>query len=147
MEMVWYPDTTSQKTGGKPCENDLLSGYLRMARPGTFKPGQSGNPSGKPKSLQGVIELARTYTPDAINRLATIVSDDEAPPAAQVAASIALLERGWGKPVQPIDADINMRATYVVRAPSAVESAEQWLRLYAPAGMVEPVTIDDDGNT
>ena len=113
----------------------------------SFKPGQSGNPSGRPKIPGDVIELARVHTPDAIGRLASIVRDDDAPPASQVAAAIALLERGWGKPVQPIDADVNLRASYVIRAPSAVESAEQWLRLYAPAGMVEPVTIDDDGNT
>jgi len=95
-----------------------------------------------------VIELARAHTPAAINRLATIVRDDVAPPAAQVAASIALLERAWGKPIQPVDATLDMRATYVIRAPSAVESAEQWLRLYAPAGMIEPVTVTgDDGNT
>ena len=109
-----------------------------------FQPGQSGNPLGRPKAVLEVVELARTYTPAAIARLGAIVDDDKAPPAAQVAASIALLERGWGKPVQPIDADINLRATYVVRAPSAIESADQWLRLYAPAGMVEPVS-DDEG--
>jgi hypothetical protein len=112
-----------------------------------FKPGQSGNPSGKPKALADVIEMARLHTPMAMLTLADIARSKSEPTAARVAASIALLERGWGKPVQPIDADINMRATYVVRAPSAVESAEQWLRLYAPVGMVEPVTIDDNGNT
>jgi hypothetical protein len=120
----------------------------RAPTSGSFRPGQSGNPGGRPRIIGDVIELAREHTPAAIGRLASIVGDDAAPPAAQVAASIALLERGWGRPVQPIDADVNMRATYVIRAPSAVESAEQWLRLYAPAGMIEPVTVTgDDGNT
>ena len=112
-----------------------------------FKPGRSGNPGGRPKALADVIELARTHTPDAINRLAHIVRDDAAPPAAQVAASMALLDRAWGKPVQPLDADVNLRASYVIRAPSAVESAEQWLRLYAPGGMVEPVMDTGDNES
>lgn len=61
---------------------------------------------------------------------------------------MVLLERAWGKPVQPIDADVNMRASYVIRAPSATASVQEWLRQYAPAGMVEPVMVtDDNGNT
>jgi hypothetical protein len=109
-----------------------------------FRPGQSGNPSGRPKIPGDVIELARSHTRMAISMLADIARSDEAPPAARVAASMALLDRAWGKPSQPVDADVNVRASYVVRAPSAIESTEQWLRLYAPAGMVEPM-VDDSG--
>jgi hypothetical protein len=32
--------------------------------------------------------------------------------------------------------------TYVVRAPSPVESASEWLRLHAPSDSREPVVID-----
>jgi hypothetical protein len=35
----------------------------------------------------------------AITALANIASNDEAPPAAIVAAATALLDRAWGKPV------------------------------------------------
>lgn len=50
-----------------------------------------------------VIDLARAHTKTAIAALARIAGDEEQPPAAIVAASIALLERGWGKPVQPTE--------------------------------------------
>ena len=69
---------------------------------GRFKPGQSGNPGGRPKALLEVVELARSHTVTAIMTLARIAADEAAPAAAQVAASNSLLERGWGKAVQPI---------------------------------------------
>ena len=108
-----------------------------------FQPGQSGNPLGRPKAvLSRSVRNSRAPSrpPLSPGLLGAIVDDDKAPPAAQVAASIALLERGWGKPVQPIDADINLRATYVIRAPSAIEISRPMaapLRCHA-AGMVEP---------
>src|SRR5271170_4755999 len=49
-----------------------------------------------------VRELARTYTEDAINRLVFWMKSDD--PRASVAASNSLLDRGYGKPVAPIEA-------------------------------------------
>lgn len=66
-----------------------------------FAPGVSGNPSGRPKILQEVIDLARQHTEAAMLTLASIASDAEKPTAARVSAATALLDRGWGKPVQP----------------------------------------------
>lgn len=76
-----------------------------MAKPGTFKPGQSGNPSGRPKVIGHVQELARAHTDAAMKTLLAIAQAEDAPAAARVAASTALLDRGWGKPTQPIDGD------------------------------------------
>ena len=52
--------------------------------------------------LGDVQELARQQSPQAIDALAKIMSDEKAPPAARVAAANALLDRGYGKPTQPI---------------------------------------------
>ena len=68
-----------------------------------FPPGVSGNPGGRPAVIGPVRELARQHTTTAINTLADIARNTEAPPAARVAASSALLDRGWGKPTQPLE--------------------------------------------
>ena len=67
-----------------------------------FPKGVSGNPGGRPKVLGDVQELARQKSPEAITTLANIMHDEKAPSAARVAAANALLDRGYGKPTQPI---------------------------------------------
>jgi hypothetical protein len=64
-----------------------------------FTKGQSGNPGGRPKHDLEVKQLAREYTAEAIERLATWMRGKNA--TASVAAAQAILDRGWGKPAQP----------------------------------------------
>ena len=66
-----------------------------------FKPGQSGNPGGRPRAIVDVQELARTYTPAAIKALGNALNS----PRERVAAAQALLDRAWGKPTQPLAGD------------------------------------------
>lgn len=70
-----------------------------------FEKGKSGNPSGRPKIDSRVRELAQAQTESAIAGLVGVLEDKKAPAAARVSAAVALLDRGWGKPVQPIDGD------------------------------------------
>lgn len=41
----------------------------------------------------------------ALNTLVGIARQPDAPPASRVAASEAILNRGWGKPTQPVSGD------------------------------------------
>ena len=66
-----------------------------------FRPGQSDNPTGRPKALKPVEDAAREHTPAAMATLATIMEDDGQPAAARVRAAELLLDRAWGKPRQP----------------------------------------------
>ena len=45
-------------------------------------------------------DIARESTTLAIETLRTIAADTEAPHAARVSAATALLDRGWGRPMQ-----------------------------------------------
>jgi hypothetical protein len=63
--------------------------------------GQSGNPNGRPPEYNEVKALARKWTKPALRRLAHIMRHGETEGAC-VAAAIALLDRGWGKPSQEI---------------------------------------------
>lgn len=68
----------------------------------TFVKGQSGNPGGLPKGMAELKALARQHAPAAIDTLASIMRDSLTPPAARVSAATALLDRGFGKPVQAV---------------------------------------------
>jgi hypothetical protein len=49
--------------------------------------------------------LARANTEMAIATLATICENANVPPAARVAAAVALLDRGWGRPTQALSVE------------------------------------------
>ncbi len=78
---------------------------------GMFKPGQSGNLSGRPKSDKTIRDLARVHTKDALDTLSEIVKNPKASDTARVQASNALLDRGWGKAPQYVE-NVSLRFTY-----------------------------------
>lgn len=57
------------------------------------------------KTPTEIRSLARAHTAAAINCLAGIMNKEDAPEAARVSAAEKLLDRGWGKAVQPISGD------------------------------------------
>ena len=67
----------------------------------TFKPGQSGNPGGRPKEAAEVKALARSHSKAAVEKLVDLMrsSADE---RTIIAACNSILDRGLGKPAQAI---------------------------------------------
>src|SRR5262249_50253183 len=61
--------------------------------------------------------------PAAIEALVSIMNNTKASDAARVSAACALLDRGYGKGPQHIDAE---SGSYVVRLPEVAKSAEEW---------------------
>jgi Family of unknown function (DUF5681) len=81
----------------------------------TFQPGQSGNPGGRPKITSELRRLARKHTTAAIKKLADIMEKGESEQACIMAAN-AILDRGWGKPTQPIAGDDDAPPVMVIDA-------------------------------
>jgi hypothetical protein len=73
-------------------------------------------PDGTPKKRlpTDLKSLARAYTDRCIASLGGIAENGESE-AARVAASIALLDRGWGKPNQPHEAKIEGALEIILR--------------------------------
>lgn len=68
-----------------------------------WRPGQSGNPSGRPGGYAEFREMCRSKSPQAVEALEGALT--EGGPSA-VAAARVLLEYGWGKPASaPEDLD------------------------------------------
>ena len=90
-----------------------------------FKPGQSGNPKGRPKRTMSdgrhLSDLAKEHTEVALGALVKVLVSKRAQSSAIVQAAAAILDRGWGRPQQQISADLKMRAGIV----EEIEAARQ----------------------
>lgn len=99
-----------------------------MAGNPNWTKGKSGNPGGRSKALVEVKALAQQHTESAVQALADIVLDTDAPPAARVAAASVILDRGWGKPTQQMD--VNVKHNFV----EALRELERIRREHAAVG-------------
>lgn len=72
----------------------------RRAPSTAFKPGQSGNPGGRPKKLQDLAQAAQEHSVTALATLVAVCK--KGPAAARVAAAKELLDRGYGKAPQTL---------------------------------------------
>lgn len=77
----------------------------RKAPKSAFKPGQSGNPGGRPKKTEEqrtLEEMCRQRTPEALATVLGIMDKGENE-RNRLAAAQFVIERGWGKAAQTID--------------------------------------------
>ena len=74
---------------------------------GYWLPGSSGNPSGMVKGKAMAVgelrKLAREMTPECLETLRNVMQDPFQTGAARVAAVSLLLDRGYGKAIQPVE--------------------------------------------
>ena len=108
---------------------------------GRWAPGQSGNPGGRPGGVAAVRELARNHTAEAIECLLKEMRKGDTSHA-RIAAANALLDRGWGRPTQPLAGDaeeppVEIRMTRAELAEQARRRIDEAFREYRAPGYEE----------
>jgi hypothetical protein len=96
-----------------------------------FAQGVSGNPGGRPKKNDELIQAARDKTVIALDTLASIMANKQAPAAARVAAAREILDRGWGRPTQDVRVEAELTATVNTQAFIRPSTYAEWLELRA----------------
>ena len=81
-------------------------GNVENLRPHQWKPGQSGNPSGRKKTPDQVRDLLKDALEDAVKTLIELSQHAEKDSVRYQAAQ-DLVDRVLGKPTQPLDIDQN----------------------------------------
>jgi len=112
---------------------------------GRYASGFSGNPGGRPKVIQDIRNLAREHTEVAIKALRHIAEQGQQE-AARVAAASALLDRGWGRPTQPLAGDDTM-PPLGISADQVQQRKERASQMIEEAfGEAEPLMGETQGN-
>ena len=81
-------------------ESTLEQVKKRPAPSTAWKPGQSGNPGGRPRVVADIRALAQAEGDACIAALKRVMDDPKSPAAAKVQAAQALLDRGYGRAIQ-----------------------------------------------
>ena len=75
----------------------------------------AGRPRGKVSAAKLLVaEAAREHAEDALSVLVAIAKDPEAPASARVSAANHILDRGYGKPVAPQEAEATDRLAQAI---------------------------------
>jgi hypothetical protein len=111
---------------------------------GGFQRGQSGNPGGRSKLPADIREAFKARAPQALEVLTRCLQSNDDRVA--MMAAQAILDRGYGKPAQSIDAKISEdRVRYIVELPEKSATTEEWLegirREDAGRALVTGVTV------
>lgn len=120
---------------------------LRRRPNGTIMPGSALNPTGRPRIVQEIQELARTAAPAAFEKIVALIgSPDE---RIALAASTEILNRAYGKPVMSVQSDVRKFDMSSLFALVAKEITEQRGTVKAETLPIidveaEPVSLADE---
>lgn len=110
---------------------------------GRFEKGQSGNPGGRPKKSDDLVQAARNKTVAALDTLASIMGNKRAPAAARVAAAREILDRGWGRPTQDVRLEAELTATINTQAFVRPSTYAEWLEMrLCPTAKKENIKVE-----
>jgi hypothetical protein len=79
--------------------NEMPRPQIRSSS-GRFLPGQSANPGGRPTVATELRDAAQRYGPEALKHLVKWMRSPD--PIVSLTAIRLMLERGFGKPIQPV---------------------------------------------
>ena len=83
-----------------------------MAGNPSWVKGKSGNPGGRPKGILEIQRLARDKCPEAIKLALSIMRNKKADDRARIEAAKVILDRGMGKPSQPVEVDARVAHSF-----------------------------------
>src|SRR5215831_18593414 len=84
-----------------------------------FQPVKSGNPGGRPRIISNIRDLACEHTAEAVDALVRNLRCGN--PHAEIAAASALLDRGFGKPLQKAEAPLSALDSLSSEARAAID--------------------------
>lgn len=91
------------EAAGAEAENKAKA--ARRATAGSFQPGKSGNPGGRPKKTdeeRTLDAMCRAKTPEALSVILDIMESGQLE-RARLAAAQYVLDRAWGKPKESVE--------------------------------------------
>jgi len=99
--MVAKDEGANKQDNTKPAKKGMREDLMARA----WKPGQSGNPSGRPKMPVELKEMLKRIAPEMFQVVIDIAKDPKSKPSDRIKASEILIERVYGKAAQPICGD------------------------------------------
>ena len=87
---------------------DILPPAQRDGKGGLLPGQRSINPKGRPPIIKDIKDAAKSHTRQALNTLISVMNDPDCPAASRVTAAEAILNRGWGRPLQNVEARVEV---------------------------------------